>query len=1311
MCAIDARLKPISGRPESTEAVTSRRLAICLGWVLQGLAWQAAGFELSADCRADEPPTASAAATEKLAPSPSQTHFQLAVVDQAGQPIAGASVITLGAKQDEDGRLPRLTEATTAIDGTVSLDLSSHADSFRDDKPSALVWKPGREIRSVLLPTEQPLVLPLLGSRTLRITDPSGHPVGGARVALADSSTWPQLPAAWTAETACETDSLGLCRLGCPTRSTVLTARVQLPGKEPQTVSIRQPSRLDDPTLDASGTVFVCLAPTGSISGQVPPALSGVTRIHLQPASTTFSSLLESNAFSRGTVEPDADGQFQFADVAAGTYHLRAERKLSTGTDQTPSMAAENSLAPYVDVAVEPDNVTDVEWPVVTAAKVVGRVVSDQADADYATTRIVISSIESNPGEAYPRTIGLMPGTVCNAQGEYETVLPVGSYRIEVAATEDWRRAQPVTVTVGPGAAMLRASDIELKAGRRVSVRLADDARQMLSELGNPRATVLAYFDSPPNSYRTQFLGRVSPDSWSATVPLDAALKEIFIQMVEGTNLSTRVVDLDPSPDFELALDRRTDATQPNVALRVRVVDEHGKGLGRVPVRLTSRVKASGGLGSSSLLRPRAILTISLARRLVTDADGWIVLPPVQLLPSFSRISTFQRYSGLSVVVLAETLVGDGFSRSDELPMPATVDAARQRPIQTAEDAANAALPSGAVASLPSELILPDIVLKQAPAVRAVAGRLLSADGKPLVGRTVWLANAPGLIRGVTDSQGEFRFDHVLAGGWLLSDVNWTIQKIADLPEKVEIREGSAPPKVAAAWQRLPLEQRRKLATEQLDKLRDGAGGPGRALAMRSTTALPPEAYLDRDKFWDTLVRDRFGDASLDVQRLAFAGFWTELGAEELRKLSDSAGSSSTRATLLKMLGDRTLDVSTYEEALNAVEIEPPPVRTRPGGRQPNAPPVFVTTPSASDELVIELAAEMFRHGLLEPHRGKLEVILERHRLNRERIGQRVAEAYEPSSLTLCRALLDPRQFLDAFEPPPPGEDRSLIQDRSARRRSLETMAQLFPEKSLDWPADQFPGSWTVWRSLGKTMPLTAVQRLGGKEPGQWKSPRNRSLGWQRDEAPFIICQTALRVGHPDARAASEELCRSIRNLELTSPSYSSTQAAAAVWCQEVEASAPELARQAKWHLALQNFNVTESSIEGAGLMTGTINAAGTLKTALCISDLWPDLADELVSQTATRVRWKFDFERPQPSLEMNTGPASVSLLTYYRPELSVEILEKLTAEAVIDQADPPAAPGAAALAARAIDGQIIARRLAIVRGLLLSPQQLVAFP
>ncbi len=65
-------------------------------------------------------------------------------------------------------------------------------------------------------------------------------------------------------------------------------------------------------------------------------------------------------------------------------------------------------------------------------------------------------------------------------------------------------------------------------------------------------------------------------------------------------------------------------------------------------------------------------------------------------------------------------------------------------------------------------------------------------------------------------------------------------------------------------------------------------------------------------------------------------------------------------------------------------------------------------TSSADEEWIAELAVELFRRGLLEPHLGKLSQMLETRQHSLERLNQSLATRYEPNHITLFRALLDP---------------------------------------------------------------------------------------------------------------------------------------------------------------------------------------------------------------------------------------------------------------------------------------------------------------
>lgn len=1221
--------------------------------------------------------------------------FSIEILDEGRAPLADVAVAVYTVVPSPTLSVQERMELTTQADGRAAVDLSADGEPPPLSSLRVLAWKPGYQLASRSLPMTEPLILLPQQVQTFRLSGVDSQPLVKALLSFESVDRLP-IPGSWAHTFRVQSDRYGICKLPLPAMNATARLKIAPEAGASQLFEFRGSMSMSDGRLDQRDTVFVRLVATGAITGRVPTQFASGYRIRLTQ-SGIYSAARGPTPVNRTTVtEPDEAGNFEFRDLVVGRYLLRAER-IAEGDQSNAALENHGTLLTFAPVMVEPAKTAIVPPEVQTVTTVLGRLVSDQTNPDYSGVKVSVLSVEQAPDESFPRYSGSFPQLSCDTQGEFVCALTPGNYRFSVATAERWAAVESAYLTIGPGAAMLRVPDLRVTQLRKVNVRITDESWKELEAADSRAVSVMAKYSRKISATELLSLGALQRTAVQAYVPVELEPTQLNAIHRSLVGLTTRMVDLDPTPDFELAIDHEASGIEKNVALRVRVVDSHKVPLSQVPVRIVARSQPLPPPGTSSTSIASAQI-LDFGSQMRTDTNGWLVLPPVQL---FGRPYIGARNSsnanGVAAILQAQTVGGEGYSHTG-------------RSLFSDEDGLN----------LPDVIQLDDIVLDPVPAARSVVGRLLSSSGAPLAGRVVWLARAPGILRAITDENGGFHFDRIDKDAWLLSDVNWTITKVADLPDGFQLREGDLPEtEVVAPRGRMSLEERRRLAAALLEKIlkdKDNAGQiPNQIPNLSGAGDLPAEAYLDPDKYFDQLAVGRFGDRALDAHRLAFLIFWTDLGEEKVRRLAESAAVPLTRARILKILADRLLDPKIYEEAMEAIEFEqlstPQLGRLLRGGQVPRIPqPPRVPLPnflyeSSTDVLVSDLAVELFRRDMLEPHLGKVKAVVERYEQSQARRNATFSERYEPSQVTRCRALLNPSQFLDSLEEIGSGQEP---ESRLRYYRARETAALLYPGKMFHshTTLSSLPTLWSFW---GQTDPLAAMQRLFGPfSAEEWAGEVPVRSG--RQAMAFVVCNSALLTGHGDAVAASQELCRAIRELELHPNRMTAAQADASVgtWCATVAKRHPELSRQMNWHAVLYQFTKEESLLNERGPTFSVAEDADPIKTALCVASQWPELASDLVKREKRSFQREMECQRIIGAPSRTNYATSIALLACLDPEWVGAIIDDMAAEGerIAGAGGANAAGNSNSSAAQAWSRLIASSRLAIVYGLLRSENE-----
>lgn len=1170
--------------------------------------------------------------------------IHLKIVDESQVPVAHSHILAASLSADKLGRPAADYQSETSAEGLANIEIKPDVVTETDEPILVFAWKPGRALRYARVHTAATLATAPEKFRELRIESASREPVAYARVrvdtVMVAGNRLP-LPASWQQHFSATTDERGVCRLPYTNDQVIFVLRIEMHSMLPQFVMLGDwvvsPLRASH---DPRDTTFIRLAETGDVQGSLPPWAIENYRLRLVPMRYSTSNRADKIAYSETDIDVDSAGKFRLTGVAVGEYVLRADlkRPLSSKLDDTDNRV----LTPLKTLAITPDTTTDIEWASIPSTLVTGHVITSRDGGDEGNISVVVAQFDG-ASDLFPEIpLGLVEELACDAQGNYSVVLPEGQYRFQVSKNHDGTQMTSASAFVGPGAAMIRVADLRMPATQRVRVRIAESASRAFQLLGASEVEFSARYAGDMR------LGcSISIDGQGVIeVPHNLLVHELTLSDVVHPLVRTRVVDLDPSPDFELALDEQPTGQSTNVALHVRVTDQLGHGLPNMPVCLllnSEIIRASGESFSGNTFSRR------LMQGLRTDRDGRLQLPPFQVFAHNVLINRDMRQRASPLKITLTMTAG-------------TADEEFRR-------SSSHFLFEGERWTVPRVIDLPDIVSNGANRRRVLSGRLLTAQGEPRQGEIVWLSDGWLMLRDVTDSAGRFQFDSVSDKAWLLVAQSWNIHRVANLQEPCELRSTEEPTVVALSWQRMPLEQRRQLAKVQIDKL----SRPQPGLGMVSQ--LPPEAFLKPEQYAQ-LLSQPLADPMLDVRRQQFVTFWPGIDDEPLKKLADVTSSGVIRARLLMLLGDRQHSRELYERAMDAIEI---PIQTR-GRKPPNDP--------AAADLVSELGLRLFRLGGLGHHAGKLQDVIDTYA--KSMANPRLPSALpEPTSIQLCRALLEPDRLLARVE-----EIEASLAQTSARSiteaRTLspysDLPARMFPQSISKRSIGRLSSSETLWRDLGEFAPNITFEQLKHHP--------------SRLDELLIVSEATLRRRAPEAEVIFEEVARRLRETETSKAriTYLATMRLPALqWTQAARAYSPALGRQAGWHLAQDYLRSLQADAFARMPITGQEDWQA-LVIALSLVDYFPDLAEAMIEPAAKKLVAQIE-EDSKPSF---TRRYDLRGLAYFYPEQAVELLDRLST--IVDEAVKVQAPNRPA---HALVMNLVSLRISCLRGLLQEPDEI----
>ncbi|MCC6509031.1 MAG: hypothetical protein IT423_07985, partial [Pirellulaceae bacterium] len=836
---------------------------------------------------------------------------------------------------------------TTDAQGEVTIDTHQLKLANPDAAVTLYGWKPGYRFCMVSVQKQATLRLYPQEMRTFQILDHQGQPVAGAEVELSASPALRAIPS-WTSQSPRVTDSMGVVRL--PVSAEALAASITVRTSAGVSFNASLLSISFFRMLDPRDLTVVRLTETGRLQGTVPAQLAKQYRLQLQLApDMSRQGLGRSWALVRPDIQIDANGRFDVPHVSAGKYWLTIERRLPF-TPDSPEAAGQPESSQLLDgpreVLIQAGQTTSLELKQASGARVTGTLVSTESDVDYSNLRVSFNRIISTGDSSNRMMQGRTATAVCNALGQYQAELLPGDYGVSLDTSNDFQQRQSQNFIVGPGAATVTVDDVSIIKTSPIQVRLVDAFSQDF--LSTPNGLLSVGMVAKDGEQKFCALTADGYGRAYLSAPLNEM--EITLRNLKHPTLNCRLIDRDPGKDMELVIDRQTQGQEGNVQLRGRVVDPSGVGLAGVPLQLTLTYHAMP-TGQTSVV-PMS-MSRSIFGRMVTQADGSISLPPMQVFKAttLSRSLAPQMANSSFKIKFTFLLTADGAVGEVSSRHEIEVDPARWQ-------------------STP-EIVFPDIVLPKRPEFQTVVGRLTDQQSQPLAGKIVWLSHDLSMIRALTDPDGQVQVEKVADPAWLLCEQDWSVRRLGDLSKPIELKslsdqktdsatEVAAVPAPASASEsitlktRLSLEERRKLAKEQIDQLPNQQ----RFGLLRT---LPLDAYLDPDKYFQTL-RQRRNDIS-DSVRLSFIDFWNNLSDEQLEQLAEAMSDDNSRAAVYWILANRHPSQAAYEKVAELLTV---PKSAVPG----------MLLDENSVDLFGKVLVKLHRYSAVEPYYEKMQAYI-----------------------------------------------------------------------------------------------------------------------------------------------------------------------------------------------------------------------------------------------------------------------------------------------------------------------------------------------
>ncbi len=835
--------------------------------------------------------------------------IEVKVTDERGQALVGADVIfqrTASALQFDEVSASTNSASYEALGRTDASGLATGEVKVLDgeepdDALRVMAWKAGYTLQSTTVMKKAELQCVPLSKRTIQIVDAEDKPVKGLRVEHKPVSSEFRL----CPEEVLHTDEFGLVTLSAAAKGG-LRLSIHEPSGVVHNATVTEVMNQQGQLSDPRDIMVVHLSSHGKIVGKLPAEVSQTCGIRftrkfddvvsrLREAWTTFND----QEPSRGIVA-DKDGHFHLDAVTPGDGWLVVYLL-------EPMTANSDAGTPSLPIGLHRVQITAGETTVVDVnsqptAKVSGRIVSTTGAGDFAGTRVLISRVIKEPGQRLTQQFRVA-SAVATADGTFVCSLPVGKYIFQPALPKTWKINSAAEFEVGAGAATVAINDILVTPLKKATVVWKQKPRTQFSLLNfDNRIAFWAKGQNGVDQNRTdQYLGEsvLTDDGYGKVyLPPETQVTGIYRGSIGSTrSTASAFVDNDPSDNFDLELIRKPQGSSSNIGMHGRVVDSEGKGIARVPVDIALNVEpiASGVRQLPFMFSPQLLDTVT------TDDDGNYELPPRQIL---SRI----------IVSGNSTTAQHRYTFTVSTP-------ANPEPFEVTK----------VITEQPQQwsmldIELPNLVVTRALGGNRLTGKVLNSEGRPSVGELLRVIDKRRQVKLVTGSNGEFSIDDVAAPIWLLRQTDWTIHKVSEFGQPLQVDLGPKPTQTGSVNVRklLGKEQRKQLAQELLQAIPAPRNVVMQVGGARIQLQLTDDFYLEPDKTFDQLLS--LPGVNGDNLRRQFVAFWMNISDAQVKRLAEAMTPGINRVHLLRILAERSPSIAAYEQVMNAIEY---PEQTR----------------------------------------------------------------------------------------------------------------------------------------------------------------------------------------------------------------------------------------------------------------------------------------------------------------------------------------------------------------------------------------------
>lgn len=1178
----------------------------------------------------------------------SQRTIEVKVTDVQDQPIADAKVMVRSVSYrfsaDEAGfgdaasGLPNKQVATDAM-GVAKIDVTDLLGDDLDAPVSVATWKVGYGMQSTSVQNSFEFKLSPLRKRTIQVVDAEDKPLKGLRVehAVEESLAASRSVMQWWTEEYSVTDEFGLVTLESPSTG-VLSLAIQEAGGTSHRVHLSDANRLNGRWIDLRDVSVVRLSPHGQVEGKMSPEFVKDYRVRLmKDYRATLARNFELWSSLSDQVSVNEDGSFRVDAVAEGSYWVIVYR--DEPYESSASMNLTELPVSIQKIEVSAGTVSTIQIKTEPSAKVTGRVVGGDAQADYTGLRLVFN--RAIPDESNSRILEghNVARSVCSADGTFTCWLPAGRFRVTPIATANWKLNGLLEFEVGRGAATITTADISMIPTKEVKVQWLREERgpyTLLSYIDNRISFVTGESDRSDCSLTADGYGRVR-------LPVGAEVQSITREILSSRGVEpSSFVDRDPSENFDLELVKTPQGMSSNVALRGRAIDAHGQGVRGVPISVSLSYEPIASTNTVSREGGSQLLDVAWS-----TADGSYKIPARQLVRRMTvpgrEISSEGRFT---------------FTIST----PANPNPIEVEKVYTVK---------------PSEwdmldIELPDLVIDRPLGGQHLKGKLLDAQGQPSDGERVRLAEKRHVIRTLTDREGQFAIEDLAGPVWLLREGDWSIHAVSDYTQPITLAFKSSPEPPADArpakgWQRADQKLRQTLAKELLKTIPNGQG------MFRIAQNLSDDFYLEPEKFFRQLLLAR-GQGS-DEARLRFVNFWSHLSDQQLQELADSMEQAPSKVQIMRLIADRHPSAAAYSKVMDAI-----------------VPPKNLEENSVYIERMLDhLAAvglKLHHYGVLDT--TKISEFLALRAAESSRVARNPRAAIqgrpESESIAMCRALLDPLQFAaDVGETAPVESSELNTELRVQEARNREILLRLFPADFEKINRLRGLASEQTLIDLSEQAPLEALAAVKqGKVPVEFlRVIAAVALNSGRAEAARVFEESARELLRVDqSRFRPSALSIGARNLDLN-------------WYKAARRTSVEFRKMVAWHLAHDYLSGKYDDASVSILSIRDRNYQQMLTTAYCLSEDYPELAMQIAQRAVPRM-----LRSAEQELDQSYSRASdISLAAWFEPQAATELVMKISKQLDEEKKQQGAKPDARLFSKT---NRLMSLRDSCLRGLLL---------